>query len=121
MKQLRFNLHREFFDMILSGDKKEEYRDITPFYISQLFNWRESGYNRTECVDELMMWGNNSSFWKYLKDFEVEDTIIFDNGYQKNRPSFEIGFDSIGIGTGKTEWGAEPEKLYFVFYLGDVK
>ena len=36
MKTLHLNLKKKFFDMILSGYKKEEYREIKPFWIKQL-------------------------------------------------------------------------------------
>lgn len=31
-------IKRRWFDMIVSGEKKEEYRDIKPFYTSRFLN-----------------------------------------------------------------------------------
>ena len=41
MKTLTLSLKKKWFDMIMSGEKKEEYRDIKPHYIARLFNRRE--------------------------------------------------------------------------------
>ena len=117
MKQLRFNLKKKWYDMIRSGGKKEEYREIKPFYISQLFDWKHLDLDRQSFADILKK-DPSTRLWIFLKQFR--STIIFDNGYSKIRPSFEIVIRGVEIGTGKPEWGAEPGKLYFVFLLGDV-
>ena len=116
MKQLRFNLKKKWFDMIRSGEKKEEYREIKPYYISQLFDWKFSGLDRQSFSDILKK--DPSILFIFLKQFK--STIIFENGYSKARPSFEIAFYGLKFGTGKPEWGAVPGKLYFAFYLGEV-
>ena len=36
MKILRLTLKKKWFDMIASGEKKEEYREIKPYWISRL-------------------------------------------------------------------------------------
>ena len=95
MIKLHLNLKRKWFDMILSGKKKEEYRDI-----SRYWNRRLMGL----CTND------------------IKDTIIvFSNGYAKNRPQFEIELLNIEIGIGILEWGAEPHKKYFILKLGKTK
>lgn len=42
-------IKRKWFDMILSGEKKEEYRDIKPYYDTRLLSDitdRKSSWNR---------------------------------------------------------------------------
>ena len=36
MDTLKLILKRNWFEMIKSGDKKEEYREITPYYLNRL-------------------------------------------------------------------------------------
>jgi hypothetical protein len=105
--------------MILSGEKKEEYREMSVYYISLFFNWRESGFTREEFLNELIK-DNESYLWSYLKDFG--DIMYFENGYKKlsERPRFDIYFLSIEINEGFEKWGAEPNKKYFVIKLGKI-
>lgn len=113
---LQLNLIKYPYDLIWSGIKKEEYRDITEHYISLLFNWRPSGLTRTEFKESLLSFGLSSKRL-YLKD---HDNIIFSNGYRKDRPQMEVEYIDIGIGYGRQEWGAVPNKKTFILYLGEV-
>ena len=101
MKTLTLSLKRKWFDMIKSGEKKEEYRDG-----SMSFYWANRLRERTKTSDG----------WKY-GDFKQFDRLVFTLGYPKaddteRRLTFKN--PKIRIGTGKPEWGAEPGKLYFV-------
>lgn len=89
--------------MILSGEKKEEYREIKYHWIQRLC--KEPWRHHPLCHG--------------LRDF---DSIIFSNGYAKNRDQFEIELKEIDVNTedGNPEWGAEPGKQYFVLKLGEV-
>lgn len=86
MKDLKLVLKKKWYDMIASGEKKEEYRDIKPYYSSRL-NGRPT-------------------------------TVTFYLGYAKGRPSMTFEIKSIGIGSGRQDWGAEPWTLYYVIRLG---
>lgn len=89
MKYLHLTLKKNWFDLILSGEKKEEYREIKPYWEKRLIGK------------------------KY-------DRIIFRNGYTTNAPQFTIKLKSITQGIGKSEWGAEEGKRYFVLSLGEI-
>ena len=86
---LHLTLKKNWFDLILSGEKKEEYREIKPYWEKRLIGK------------------------KY-------DRIIFRNGYATNSPQFTIELKSITQGIGKSEWGAEEGKTYFVLSLGKI-
>lgn len=117
-KTLHLNLKKKWFDMILSGEKKEEYREIKISMVSLLFNWRnEPNWSRQDFVREFEYHGNEIGMLKHSKEF---DTITFSNGYAKDRPQFEIEFKGIEIREGNTEWGALYEKDYFVLKLGNI-
>lgn len=88
-------LKKQWFDMIKSGEKKEEYREINDYWNKRLT------YN----IDEL---------GPFLKHY---DKIEFTLGYpRKDDKEKRMIFDcpKIRFGDGKPEWGAEPGKLYFV-------
>lgn len=90
-------IKKKWFDMILSGEKKEEYREIKPYYDSR-FNklWKGS-----------LIGGN------------AKRNIMFRNGYSKNSPSF-IAECTLKIDYGNTEWGAEPNTKYYVLSIENI-
>lgn len=93
MKILNLTLKKKWFDMILSGEKTEEYREIKSYWISRL------------------MTGN---------DFKDIEYIRFTNGYSKDAPTFLIYCKHIEMAEGRPEWGAEPNTKYFVLKLGCI-
>jgi len=104
MKTITLTLKKKWFDMIASGEKKEEYREIKDYWIKRLFiNHRE--YFQLQEKKRFRY----ASFNK----------IIFRNGYKTNSPSFEIECVGIEIGYGLIHWGAEKNKEYFIIKLGE--
>ena len=85
------NLIGKWFDMTYSGFKTVDYRDMTPYWDRR--------------ID------------KTLKNV---DTIIFSNGYAKDRRQFEVISTAITIGYGRPEWGAKHGVQYFVFHHGEI-
>ncbi len=85
--------------MIKSGEKKEEYREVTNHWHKRLCN------------------GALNIFDIGYKEF---DTVTFTNGYSPISPRIEIEFKGITVRTGKQEWGAESGKKYFVIKLGKI-
>lgn len=105
---LHLNLKKKWFDMILSGEKKEEYREMSAYwkrFFSGMFY-----INSTERLATVTI--------KDIKYLPKNITICFSNGYAKNRRQFFIELESIHIRKGRPEWGAEPGKYYFVLSLG---
>lgn len=115
MKTLHLNLKKQWFDMIASGEKKEEYREIKPYWENRFTcSWSsyESHGVKSSIYDNLYPDMSYNSFGY--------DTITFSNGYSKNRPQFEIELKSIKIKEGKNEWGALSGQKYFVLELGEI-
>lgn len=90
---LHLVLKRKWYDMIASGEKTEEYREIKPYWSNRLM-WEIDGF----C-------GFNS--YKY---------ICFSKGYTKTRMTFESA--GININYGKPEWGAPTDRNVFIIKLG---
>lgn len=95
---LHLNLHGKYFDMIASGEKGEEYREIKPFY------------DRIFTSDGIKIKG------KFYKADEV--LICFSNGFARDRRQMLFHLDRIAIREGKTQWGAAASTRYYCLVLG---
>ena len=127
MKTLHLNLKRKWFDMIKSGQKKEEYREIKTHWISNLIDFKTMHHSqRLEIMEESIGYPEDSaeSIESLLIERKVQlndfDSITFSNGYAKNRPQFKIEIKGFEIKEGKKDWGAEKNKKYFTFKLGGL-
>lgn len=97
MDILYLTLKKKWFDMILSGEKTEEYREIKEYWEKRLSVW-------------------DDNIFLMHKEF---DAVEFRNGYQKDAPKFLIECRRILIDYGLTTWGAPPNKVY-VIQLGKI-
>lgn len=89
-----------WYDMIRSGAKKEEYRERTRYWQTRLHT----------------LFGTPSIYTAmYAK---TKATVLFRNGYGAARPTIRATV-TLRIGTGRPEWGAEPEKEYYVLCIED--
>ena len=95
MNILHLNLKAKWYEMIESGIKTEEYREIKPYWIKML------------CA----------SYSESSIEYKEYDSIKFTYGYTKRSMMFNI--QEILVDTGKPEWGAEEEIKYFVIRLGE--
>lgn len=83
---------KKWYDMILSGEKKEEYRKLTKYY--------ETRFNN--------LFKNQEYAW-----------IMFRNGYSSKSPSF-MARCTLRKGVGNVEWGAEPETEYYILEIKEI-
>ncbi|MCI9247256.1 MAG: ASCH domain-containing protein [Clostridia bacterium] len=90
---LELPIKRKWFDMIVSGEKKEEYREIKPYWTKRFGNYFIGTY--------------------------VDKTITFRNGYGENRSSIKCTC-LLREGQGKEEWGAESNKEYYVLEILEI-
>lgn len=127
MKALHLNLKKKWYDLTISGTKKEEYRELTPYWFARLifqhkrvfkfctgYDWDEGMYVEDSVIQWICI--EKRSFF----EFKPFDKTIFSNGYAKNRPQFEIDRIGISVGLGKQEWGAEKGKIYFIIQHGEI-
>jgi hypothetical protein len=89
---LTLPIKKKWYDMILSGEKKEEYRSYNDYYGDRL--------------DKYIL---NGKF-----------PVRFRNGYRLDSPMIECEV-SVLIGRGEVEWGAEDKKIYYVLTIHSVK
>ncbi len=82
MKTIILPIEKKWYDMILSGEKKEEYREIKLYY--------ETRFQNLFCtVDGLIMGKSKSTLNEWLRtDLVFELNVRFRNGYSADSPSF---------------------------------
>lgn len=126
MKPLQLTLNKKWFDLIKSGEKKEEYREIKGYWARRLldFNSKLSDLAFEQLINDLKKfrsddWLLGQMLFFYDADFKDFNTVRFRNGYVKNAPAMELHCQGITIAQGREEWGADPGKYYFVIRLGE--
>lgn len=94
---LHLTLTKHWFDLIKTGIKREEYREIKKYWHTRLFNIDSSP--------------------------KIFDFIKFTNGYAKNSPFIYAKHIDTFKSNGYTKWGAELDKLYYVleFDTSDIE
>lgn len=116
MKTLTLSLKKKWFDMIASGEKTEEYREITPYWQKRLLRCGNACGGYCVLMGEIIC-----PMCRYLKYTDF-DTVVFTLGYPRKDDisrRLEFKVSDISIDCGKPEWGAEPDKNYFVIKLGE--
>lgn len=103
MKILDLPLKKEWYDMIESGVKPEEYREIKPYWCERLLGMKIASFS--------CRYGYQSCNPKGFTH------IRFRYGYTKRTMLFEL--KGITIGKGKTEWGAPNDRGVFILKLGN--
>ena len=101
---------KKWYDMVLSGKKPEEYREIKRYWISRILKWM--GYPKSEEKAVMQLLREKGS----LKQREV----LFRNGYSSTSPSF-VAMCTLRIGTGREEWGAVDGEEYFIFKIHEKR
>lgn len=115
--------------MIASGKKKEEYREIKPYWVKRLIDINypeeEKGGNRT--IPDNIVFDVAHHPWQevlkaYYSKFKDFDRIISKNGYSKGAPEITWLHKGIRIGTPNPEW-CPPEfhgKTFFILEIGEL-
>lgn len=125
MNLLKLTLKKKWFDMIASGEKSEEYREIKPYWISRLLLLPEMDCaNYIEmCADLKNPMHRHESFDQLLEFFEAKikqyDYIEFRNGYRKDSPTVIKKFGGLQVGIGNPNHGAPPDLFVFKLILLD--
>lgn len=104
-------IKKKWFEMIVSGEKKEEYREIKPYYdriLGKLF----IGFPFTE---EII---NNFESIKSYNEKQIKSNveIVFRNGYKYSSPKVKCKCN-LNIGQGKKKWGAIPGQQYYILQI----
>ena len=90
---LDLSLTYKWFDLIASGDKKEEYRELKDFYKKRLTNLDGSFKN-----------------YNYVK---------FHRG-QGSPVTMTVEYRGVSIGYGNPDWGAPEDREVYIIRLGEI-
>lgn len=108
---LQLSLKTKWFEMTKVGIKTEDYREINDYWIKRLCHEFGSGFDSEK---------RETIYMAKFKDFS---TNIMTLGYPKSYSTdriLRIEHKGIEIRTGNPEWGAEPNKMYFVIKHGNI-
>ena len=95
-KVFTLNVSKQWLDMIVAGEKTDEYREIKPYWIKRL---------TTNCVVEYDV-ALETYCGKVL--YRPYTHVLFINGYRNDSPQIEKEIESITIG--KPKKGLCPDK-----------
>jgi|WetSurMetagenome_2_1015567.scaffolds.fasta_scaffold50147_2 hypothetical protein len=115
MKILDLPLKKEWYNMIESGIKKEEYREIKPYWEKRLLDYNGIKRDYKLLFFRNVLTGIHHDLCKEYK--RGYDAVRFRYGYTKKTMTFKI--ESIFMGMGKTEWGAPADKQVFIISFGE--
>lgn len=109
-KVLTLTISKQWFDMILSGEKTEEYREIKPYWVARLFQ------NNSNIIDvqylSSALAGRTDLLKKYIDAQRIVlkpyTHVLFIDGYRKDSPRIEKEIESITID--KPKKGLCPDK-----------
>ena len=101
MRILHLTLKKKWFDMILSGEKKEEYRDYGEYWLKRLSDFFETDTPATPI-------------------FKQYDVVRFRHGYASKAPTIEIECLNVGEGVCKPEWSDNAQGTHIVIKLGSI-
>lgn len=99
---LHLNLKKEWFDLIASGQKKEEYREIKPF-------WNKRFGSSLPLIKI-----------KGICYLPTDVLICFSNGYARDRRQMFVECKGLETKEGIKEWGAIDGVEYYTLLLGDI-
>jgi hypothetical protein len=95
-------LEGEWYDMIASGEKKEEYRDAKRFWQTRIVNWNLRAMH----------------FYRDKGSWGKTQVVAFSRGYKKADMFFTIISVMPKEGSDHPEWG-EPETPHYVIKLDE--
>ncbi len=120
MINLRLPLKTNWFEMTKTGIKTEDYRELNEYWFNRLVD---------SIYDEKGRYNKKTSFFLYDRldyfrfVFKHFDCNVMTLGYPKSTDTeriLKLEHKGIEIRTGNPEWGAEPNKLYFVIKHGNI-
>ena len=128
---LHLVLKHKWYEMIESGIKTEEYREIKPYWVKRLLQWQEDSRYYVISGEEIHWYDAkyicNTKYLNYMiYEMGREDSalraksythVCFHLGYTSTTMTFKV--QEITIGKGNSEWGAPKDKPVFIVKLGE--
>jgi len=123
MKNLQLSLIKVWFEKTKLKIKPEDYRAITPYFCNKFLLFNGENLSKEQWRVFLITSGVNYLILCIGKEITFKNFTlnIMTLGYPKSGDTERIlkyQHAGIEIRTGNPEWGAEPDKLYFVILHG---
>ena len=127
---LKLTVKKEWFDLIKSGEKTEEYREIKPYWVERLTQIsKKENYTSLEASNNLLMgknkfpnnWGSDEYPTRPMYCFPKEFTHIeFKNGYSQDAPTIIAKCKGISVGKPTQNGKHLFDKNVFIISIGDI-
>lgn len=104
---LTLPIKRKWLDMIVTGEKREEYREITDYWTKRFVNLLGESDDHANVI------------LQNLRDHRIdkECEVLLQNGYNPDGSPQAVAVVTISIGGGREDWGATPGVDYFVLKI----
>jgi gamma-glutamylcyclotransferase (GGCT)/AIG2-like uncharacterized protein YtfP len=126
MSNLQLPLFKKWFDLTKSGEKKEDYREITPYWCNRLLLFNGRPQTKSFWKIEYFVYGTLKERLENIEifcKFKPFDSNIMTLGYPSKTDTERIltlQHLGIEIREGNLEWGAEKGVVYFVIKHGSI-
>lgn len=107
-------IKRKWLEMIRSGEKKEEYRALSPYYAARFK--RYLGWESLTMPNKVV----EDTFRAAGAKGVPFDRIVLRGGYSLFSPATLVK-GRITIGEGKPEWGAKQGEEYYILRIDDME
>jgi hypothetical protein len=116
---LHLPIQRQWYELIKSGVKVEEYRQIKPHWIKRMFIFDD--YEYFDIMEIKYQLCENIANGSMILQAEHKhfDTVTLRNDYGKNAPTMIVECLGITVGKGNPDWGA-PDEQVFIIKLGNI-
>lgn len=108
---LTLPIKRKWLEMIRSGEKKEEYRKLSPYYAARFK--RFIGCEYRPLPEEVVV----NTFRSVGSKGIPFERVILRAGYNSERDPATMISGYITISTGNPEWGAAEGEEYYVLHI----
>ena len=109
-------IKKQWFDLIKSGKKKEEYRDLSYYYAARFANMVKQNQKHDDESIQIFIDECRSGKYRHGNEFPV----VIRNGYSAASPTLTM-YCNLSVGTGKEEWGAVHGEEYFVLHVNRIE
>lgn len=122
MANLQLALEKQWFDLTKSGVKTEDYREITQYWLKRFTGFYLTSKRLIASNETLYeMMSTDKDFILSHLQFKKYDLNIMTLGYPKliySESILKLEHKGIEVRTGNPDWGAKPNRLYFVIMHG---
>lgn len=125
-RNLHMTLKKQWFDMIASRFKPEEYREVKAYWTKRLLldkNGKKMNEADADDLAEAIKYAFSDNWKDELlpKEAVIQyDNIVFKNGYSKDAPTLVVEYKGLKIGRGQEQWGADANDFYLKLQLGEI-